>query len=147
MINEIIIICLLPRMWLRCGSFYYPSEQDYHRWRMRLSRRSRWAKEKLLILIAEWCLHTPLTTGPVLTDSSKSVLLEFPLTVIPIVSGSLGPRIGQLATATTATMANVYTFLLTLKEVERCLLCSSNRCVKAWRLKDKEGDGENYVIY
>lgn len=75
------------------------------------------------------------------------VLLEFPLTVIPIVSGSLGPRVGQLATAATATMANVCVFLLTLKEVERCLLCSSNSCVKARRLKHKEGDGENYVIY
>lgn len=46
--------------------------------------------------------------------SSRSVL-EFPLTVIPSVPGSLGPGVGQAAT--TAMMANVHTFPLTLEEV------------------------------
>lgn len=106
------------------------------------------------ILIAEWCLHVPLTTGPPLLRKASPygqfqicpgvATHHHPqlLTIIPRVPGSLGPGVGSVAT--TAIMANVPTFPWTLEEVWRCLLCPWNRAIGS-RIR-RETEGATYLL-
>lgn len=77
-------------------------------------------------LMAEGCLHVPLATGPaLLRKASPRGRLQIYLGV----PGPLGPGVGQFAT--TATVANVHTFLLALEDLRHGLLCPSNRTIRA----------------